>query len=208
MKQKSSAFEQQLKLKKYYNFHARFYDQTRWSFLFGRRQLIQNLPDLPPHPRILEVGCGTGKNIELLEYLFPDARIFGVDLSESMLDKARKKFDNRQVSLIRKAYGKSALELEPFDIILFSYSLSMLGDDIDAALQQACKDLKPGGFIAAVDFHQTPFRWFQSWMSRNHVAMDGRLPALLRKYFRADQCTIEKAYLGFWQYFHFMGTSK
>ncbi len=210
MSQSTSALEQEqeLKVKKYYRFHAGIYDETRWSFLFGRRQLIQYLPDLPANPRILEVGCGTGKNIELLEYLFPDARIYGIDLSQAMLNKARKKVDSTQVTLINVPYGKSNLNLQPFDVILFSYSLSMLGDDIDSVLQQACEDLKPNGSIAAVDFHQTPFHWFQSWMKHNHVAMDGRLPALLQKYFRADRCTIEKAYLGLWQFFYFIGKPK
>ncbi|MDZ7659193.1 class I SAM-dependent methyltransferase [Fodinibius sp.] len=47
----------------YYQLHAPIYDATRWSFLFGRTKLIKQIPALPANAQILEVGCGTGKNL-------------------------------------------------------------------------------------------------------------------------------------------------
>ena len=55
------------KMRAYYRFHAGIYDATRWSFLFGRKTLLYNLPvrtDIPQS--LLEVGCGTGHNLRLL----------------------------------------------------------------------------------------------------------------------------------------------
>lgn len=208
MSSKASIFKQEQKVENYYRYHAGIYDATRWSFLFGRQQILQDLPDLPASPRILEVGCGTGKNIQLLEYLFPDSMIYGIDLSKAMLKKARKKVDSRQVTLINQPYGTKDLEVEPFDLILFSYSLSMVGDDIDQILQQVYEDLKPKGVIAVVDFYDTPFRWFQTWMKNNHVAINGRLMVLLKKYFSESNSSTHKAYLGLWQYFTFLGKRK
>lgn len=208
MKSETNILKQERKVENYYRYHARIYDATRWSFLFGRQGILEELPDLPTAPRILEVGCGTGKNIQLLEYLFPDARIYGIDLSKAMLKKARKKVDPQQVRLINRPYGTEDLELEPFDLILFSYSLSMVGDEIDQILQRVYEDLKPKGLIAVLDFHTTPFRWFQAWMKNNHVAVDGHLLALLKKYFSERKSTTHKAYLGLWQYFTFLGKRK
>ena len=51
-------------LRRYYRGHARLYDATRWSFLFGRAALIRALARVSPPPRhILEIGCGTGSNL-------------------------------------------------------------------------------------------------------------------------------------------------
>ena len=194
------------KLERYYKYHSRIYDATRWSFLFGRRQLLSEIPDLPPYPRILEVGCGTGKNIEVLEYLFPDAKIYGVDLSKDMLHKARLKTkDPEQITLLNKRYGAKNLDLEPFDLILLSYSLTMTGDKTESVLQQAYEDLKPKGTVAVVDFHNTSFSWFRRWMGNNHVAMNGQVLPLLKKYFAPQDTAVYKAYLGLWQYFTFIG---
>lgn len=194
------------KIEKYYKYHSGIYDATRWSFLFGRQRLLTKLPGLPPGPRILEVGCGTGKNIEILEYLFPDAEICGVDLSREMLQKAHLKTrDSQQVTLLNTSYGSEDLDLEPFDLILLSYSLTMTGDTTEDILQQVLEDLKMDGSVAVVDFHTSPYRWFRRWMGRNHVSMNGQLLPLLKKYFVPEAISVSKAYMGLWQYFTFLG---
>lgn len=198
--------QHQSKLQKYYKYHSKIYDATRWIFLFGRQKLISELPVLPNRPRILEIGCGTGKNIQFLEYLYPDADIVGIDLSEDMLRKARlKSEDSKQVNLIQCRYGTDDLDLKAFDLILLSYSLTMIGGQIDNILQQVHEDLKPNGFIAAVDFHNTPFNWFRRWMAANHVIINGTLLPLLLKFFAEETYSVQKAYFGFWKYFTFLG---
>lgn len=208
MKSASPTLTRKKEVVRYYRFHSRIYDATRWSFLFGRKEMLMNLPNLPANPRILEVGCGTGKNIQLMEFLFPDAQIYGVDLSQAMLDKAGKKLDNQQVTLINRPYGTGELKLEPFDLILCSYSLSMFGDDIDHILQKVYEDLKPNGYVAVLDFHTTPFPWFRSWMKKNHVSINGRLLIMLQKFFYTGRSETYKAYLGLWKYFSFLGKRK
>ncbi|HKL17980.1 MAG TPA: class I SAM-dependent methyltransferase [Halalkalibaculum sp.] len=194
------------RIRKYYKYHSVIYDATRWSFLFGRKRLLSNLPDLKPSPRILEIGCGTGKNIQLLESLYPDATIVGIDLSEDMLEKAGQKVEeSKQVNLIHCRYGTEPHGRDPFDLILLSYSLTMIGDSIEKILQQVHEDLNPDGYVGVVDFHNTPFNWFRRWMSKNHVKINGTLPSLLRKYFTEQRYAVKKAYLGFWEYFTFIG---
>ncbi len=60
-------------LEKYYRFHSRIYDATRWLFLFGRDRLIKTAALFTRPRRILEVGCGTGKNLVRLRQTFPGA---------------------------------------------------------------------------------------------------------------------------------------
>lgn len=195
-----------LKLQRYYRYHSSIYDATRWSFLFGRRRFLSNLPELISRPRILEIGCGTGKNLQLLELLYPDATITGVDLSGDMLEKASQKVGrSEELNLVQFRYGTGDPGWDPFDLIVLSYSLTMIGGNIDKVLQQVHEDLNPNGYIAVVDFHSTPFKWFRRWMSHNHVSMDGTILPMLKKYFAEEKASVSNAYLGFWKYFTFLG---
>lgn len=195
------------RLENYYRFHSRIYDATRWSFLFGREAILDFVPDLPSRPRILEIGCGTGKNIELMEYHFSDANILGVDLSEEMLSVAQTKLqDSKKVKFRKQKYGAEELDEEPFDLILLSYSLTMIGNQVEEVLDQISKDLKPKGYIAVVDFHTSSYGWFRHWMDFNHVDLSGHLLSLIQKYFRPVETEVNSAYLGLWSYFLFLGS--
>ena len=143
-------------MRAYYRFHAKIYDLTRWSFLFGRKAIIKNMESVAPKTRsILEVGCGTGYNLEMLAKTFPKAKITGMDVSAQMLEKAKerlKEFD-AQIVLEEKAYqAGSNHNLGKLDLILFSYSLSMINPHCKELIEQAYQDLRPGGIIATVDF--------------------------------------------------------
>jgi len=194
------------KLQRYYRYHSRIYDLTRWAFLFGRQSVIELLPELPHNPVIVEVGCGTGKNLETLEYYYPDARMYGLDLSKEMIEKAGKRFDPySQVTLIHRSYGKEKMPDLSADLILLSYTLTMTGDSVEEVLQHLYDDLRPGGYVAVVDFHTTPFRWFRKWMKTNHVDIDGHLISLLKKFFVPIVDEIHPAYFGLWSYIIFIG---
>src|SRR5262245_31022659 len=90
----------------YYRFHARIYDLTRWTFLFGRSHILNLLAGTVAPRRILEVGCGTGRNLAELAHRFIDAEVTGLDVSPEMLGRARAKtasFGSR-VHLVHRAY--------------------------------------------------------------------------------------------------------
>ncbi|HKJ31685.1 MAG TPA: class I SAM-dependent methyltransferase [Balneolales bacterium] len=193
-------------LKQYYKFHSLFYDSTRWSFLFGRYKIIQRCLKSGIQPdSILEVGCGTGKNLKVLTRDFPDSQITGIDISSAMLTKARNKVELSRVALKEDYYELETFDQRTFDLILFSYSLSMMNPGWDRAIANACEHLKPGGHIAVVDFFDSNFSWFKRWMGVNHVRMDGHLKGELRKYFDPVDDQVKKAYLGVWDYLLFIG---
>ena len=64
------------------------YDATRKYYLLGRDRLIRQI-DLPGSGRILEMGCGTGRNLIAAAEACPNAEIYGIDISEEMLKTAR-----------------------------------------------------------------------------------------------------------------------
>jgi S-adenosylmethionine-diacylgycerolhomoserine-N-methlytransferase len=193
-------------LKQYYKLHSLFYDITRWSFLFGRKKIITRyLPNDILAEQILEVGCGTGKNLQILQRTFQDTAITGVDLSGEMLQKAQKKINPNHVYLEETYYESNSFNDQSFDLILFSYSLSMMNPGWKQAIANAYKHLNIGGYIAVVDFFESEIDWFKKWMLVNHVRMDSHLLPELKNYFEPIDTTIKTAYLGIWKYLLFVG---
>lgn len=193
-------------LKRYYKFHSQFYDSTRWSFLFGRKKIIKKYLDLNIKPNsVLEVGCGTGKNLDYLSRLFPESDVIGIDISSEMLKKSRKKIKSDRVSLINGFYGSETFKDQTYDLILFSYSLSMMNPGWEKAIESAYNHLKCGGHLAVVDFFDSDLQWFKTWMGVNHVRMEGHLDTEIKKYFEPVESQIKKAYLGIWDYLLFIG---
>ena len=198
-------------LRGYYRWHAKFYDISRWAFLFGRRGLIETVADRMGSPaRILEIGCGTGKNLVALAGAFPGAKITGLDLSADMLDRARAKiapFADR-IELLHRPYdGPIADENGKFDLIVISYALSMINPGYDEVIRLCRKDLPEGGVIAVVDFHETRWTWFRKWMGVNHVRMEGQILAQLDAGYEAIDRQIGDGYGGLWRYVTFIGKS-
>jgi S-adenosylmethionine-diacylgycerolhomoserine-N-methlytransferase len=153
--------------------------------------------------RILEIGCGTGRNLVELARAFPSAEIVGVDLSGEMLKKAERKITHfgSRVSLVRCAYVEPLSNGSPFDLIVFSYCLSMINPGYEDVLRVCEQDLSPSGSIAIVDFHDTPFPWFRRWMGLNHVRFDGQiLRALEERESILEQCAVKSAYGGLWRW--------
>jgi S-adenosylmethionine-diacylgycerolhomoserine-N-methlytransferase len=141
-----------------YRRQRHFYDLTRKYYLFGRDRAIRDL-DLPEHARLVEVGCGTARNLVKVAARYPSASLFGLDASSEMLKSA-------EASLARAGLaGKTKLALgyaeelspalfgesEPFDAVFFSYSLSMI-PDWKQALRSASRALSENGKIHLVDF--------------------------------------------------------
>lgn len=149
-------------MQRYYRLQSKIYDATRWTFLFGRKRIIRELPVLEETAalEILEVGCGTGYNLKRLALRFPNARLTGMDVSADMLERSASRTAQwaDRITLLEKPYGEENLSFHgKFDLILFSYSLTMINPQWATLIAQAKQDLKPGGVIAVVDFFDSPF---------------------------------------------------
>lgn len=194
-------------LKMYYQFQSRIYDWTRWSFLFGRTSLLNGLP-FPRNAelQILEIGCGTGYNLKKLAKQFPNSQLLGVDVSIEMLKICQKNvsaFKNR-ILCSNVAYAQ-AISNGKFDLILCAYSLSMMGDMSTRVLDATLRDLKSGGILAVVDFHDSSQAWFCTHMKEHHVGLEGKLGVQLQSIFKQNRLTIQRAYFGTWRYLNFFG---
>jgi len=191
----------------YYRLNSKIYDLTRWSFLFGRTSLVRRIATEKSPRRILEIGCGTGTNLAGLARTFPNADLHGLDLSEDMLQKARRKLapHKARTRLHHRVYNEPVRREDPFDLIMFSYSLSMFNPGWDLALDAAGEDLSENGIVAVVDFHATPFSLFTKWMAMHHVRLEGHILEGLRTRYTPIYEHTGAAWLGIWEYFQFIG---
>ena len=64
---------------------------------------------------ILDLGCGTGLELEEYYLLNPSARITGIDLSQGMLSTLKKKFSDKDITLICGSYFDVPLGMSLFD---------------------------------------------------------------------------------------------
>jgi S-adenosylmethionine-diacylgycerolhomoserine-N-methlytransferase len=146
------------RMNRMYRRQRHIYDGTRRYYLLGRDQLIAGIrPE--PGASVLEIGCGTGRNLVLAAGLYPKARFFGIDVSTEMLTSAISAISRRGVAdCIRVAHGDGTafdpsrlFGVDSFDRVFISYSLSMI-PDWRRVLQAATNRLKPGGRLHIVDF--------------------------------------------------------
>jgi S-adenosylmethionine-diacylgycerolhomoserine-N-methlytransferase len=134
------------------------YDGTRRYYLLGRDQLISGLKPAPG-ANVLEIGCGTGRNLVQAARLYPDARFFGIDVSTEMLTSAISAISRRGMTgRIRVAHGEGTafdpqllFGIPSFDHVMISYSLSMI-PDWRSVLHAAARRLTQGGRLHVVDF--------------------------------------------------------
>jgi S-adenosylmethionine-diacylgycerolhomoserine-N-methlytransferase len=190
-----------------YRWQVGIYDATRKYYLLGRDRLINQLAP-SRQQTVLEMGCGTGRNLVQAAKRYPDVRFFGLDVSDVMLshacDAVQKSGRIRQIKLARAdatAFNPQiSFGEKHFDRVYFSYTLSMI-PPWKAALQQAFDVLAPGGALHIVDFADferlpSPFgRMMRLWLKQFHVFPQPELPAEFRRLATAAQASVEETRL-------------
>jgi len=170
-----------------YRYQRHAYDLTRRYYLLGRNELITILQP-PPGGSVLEIGCGTARNLVLTARQYPETRLYGLDISAEMLKSAEATLRrNGLEARVTLAQG-DATRFDPealfgqshFDRVFCSYSLSMI-PGWETALQHAGASVRPGGELHVVDFggqNDLPV-WFgrglRNWLARFHVTPRERL---------------------------------
>lgn len=180
-----------------YRYQRVIYDATRRYYLLGRDQLIADLAPARGH-RILEIACGTGRNLDLISRRHPGCRLFGLDISGEMLHSARAKLGRRAHLVQADACSFDAMRAfgeAEFDRIILSYSVSMIPDWM-AALDTAARHLAKGGQLHVVDFGDLSGlpQWFRRalhrWLAKFHVTPRENLAVALESVAARHGCEV------------------
>jgi S-adenosylmethionine-diacylgycerolhomoserine-N-methlytransferase len=195
--------------------HQRYvYNATRKYYLLGRDRLIADI-GARDGARVLEIGCGTGRNLIMAARRYPGVFCFGIDLSTEMLESATRAISRAGLaSRVRVAHA-DAIAFDPaqlfgtdrFERIFISYSLSMI-PQWQSVVDAAMSHLAPGGELRIIDFggqERLPaaFRallWH--WLRAFHVTPRDDLEAVLKTRAAAAGAamTFARPYRGYAQY--------
>jgi phosphatidylethanolamine/phosphatidyl-N-methylethanolamine N-methyltransferase len=125
---------------------ANVYDLIFGPTLHPGRLVARDRMGIQPNDRILEVGVGTGINTSL----YPsNCHVTGIDLSASMLEKARERVARqglRNVRLIEMDAASLTFDDDSFDIVYAPYLVSVVPDPVQVVreMRRVCR---PGGKI-------------------------------------------------------------
>jgi ubiquinone/menaquinone biosynthesis C-methylase UbiE len=113
---------------------------------------------------ILDVGCGTGNHLDL--YRRYKCNLYGLDMSPSMLEVARKRLGDTA----KLDFGNAAnmpYENNQFDLIITMLSLHEISPETrSAAIKEMKRVLKEDGRILLIDFNPGPIQPLQGWTSK------------------------------------------
>jgi S-adenosylmethionine-diacylgycerolhomoserine-N-methlytransferase len=194
-----------------YRRQRHIYDLSRKFYLLGRDEAIARLHPAPGD-KVLEIACGTGRNLIQLARAYPEARLFGLDVSREMLATAAASTARAGLaSRIALAQG-DAPAFDPavmfgsasFERVMISYALSMIPPWREA-LAHALDVVAPGGSVEIVDFGDcaglpAPFkaalrRWLATFDVTPRDDLVGALASLAAE--RGMTCEIESPFRGY-----------
>ena len=142
-----------------YRARCGYYDLQLAPYEALRRCAIEHLA-LQPGQTVLDIGCGTGMSLDLLQQAVgPQGQVVAIDQSREMLDQARRRVDCagwHQIELVCSPVQDAALPAKA-DAALFHFTHDIL--QTPAALDHVLAHLAPGARLAVCGLKWAP-PWF------------------------------------------------
>ncbi len=130
-----------------------FFDDMapRWDEITQARpgclEYVVSHIDVSPAGQILDAGCGTGVLLPFLSQLLgPDGKLYAVDISPAMLDRAREKHAHLDINYLEADLGNLPLSENSLDAVV-CFNMFPHIDDRAGALSEVHRTLKPKGTV-------------------------------------------------------------
>jgi tRNA (cmo5U34)-methyltransferase len=177
-----------------FNKFATEYDNHREYIIPDMRQYygaaVWAMETTAQEPEVLDVGAGTGLLSAFLLEKFPDARLTLMDISENMLDMARKRFAARpETKYVVCDYSRSDLG-GPYDIICSALSIHHLEtEDKRQLFKRIFAAIRPGGMFVNADqadgetlyFRQRYLDYWNEFLKNGPMSADQHAEILKRR---------------------------
>lgn len=161
-------------------FISKHYDTfMNWGSFGGYHQFISDAIKslhIQPNQRILDLGCGTGRNASLmLPYLKNEGELVGLDVSSIMMGAFTKKFEsNSHVLFVQQRIDQPFDLKQAFDLVFISFVIHGFPQEVrQVIIDNAYRHLRTGGILAILDFAEFNMT---------------EMPALHRFVFRKIEC--------------------
>ena len=116
-----------------------------WWYQALRAHVINSLPSMLPTFQLLDAGCGTGGMLARIRQHFTQAKLTGIDLSESGLELTRQRETGAE--LLRASTNRLPFPEAEFDVVLSLDVLAFRGVDEQGAIGEMYRVLRPGGSL-------------------------------------------------------------
>lgn len=121
----------------------------------SKRILASFLPETCKN--LLDLGIGTGLELEAVFRRFPEIRVTGVDLSRRMLEKLREKYPGRAIDLHCGSYFDMEFGREAYDAAMTVMTLHHYTHEVKTALyRRIWEAIRPGGSYVECDYMISP----------------------------------------------------
>ena len=117
----------------------------------GETELVEALP--MSVERMLDLGCGDGRLIEVVRSVHPDVEAIGVDNSAAMLARARSRFDaDARVRVVEHDLAQDLPPFGAFDVVVSGFAIHHLAHERKRSLfREVVQLLRPGGVFANLE---------------------------------------------------------
>ncbi len=147
-----------MSVKKAFDKVAGVYDETRKQLIpcfddfYGTVQQLVSLIEIPVR-KVLDLGAGTGLLTAMVSSILPDAEYTLCDISDNMLDVARKRFQGEKIETRYLVSDYSTEHInEKYDVIVSGLSIHHLtGQKKEALFQKLFNNLNEGGMFINAD---------------------------------------------------------
>jgi ubiquinone/menaquinone biosynthesis C-methylase UbiE len=146
---------------------ARFYDAVVEPFNATLRRYVVKVARPKEGMKVLEVGCGTGTNLEL----FADAGcdVAGIDLSPSMMELAKEKLGDRADLRLGDA-SEMPFADNSFDLVLSFLTIHEMPTAVRApVMDEIVRVTGTDGLALFIDYHPGPYRFLKGWFYRTVI---------------------------------------
>lgn len=144
------------KMDEFFDNRADTYDKHQLSCIFAAKEFYPYTANCLPKKtsaKVLDLGCGTGLELEEYFSLNPQAQITGIDLAPGMLDALRKKFSDKSLTLILGSYFDVLFGQDSFDAAVSVESLHHFTKEEKIPLYvKLRKSLNQGGYFILTDY--------------------------------------------------------
>lgn len=136
-------------------FNARIDDYEQHMLREGFDRVYERFAELIPAGthKILDLGCGTGLELDCIFKRLPHISVTGIDMAQAMLDKLKRKHPDKDLTLVCNDYFQTDLGKSLYDIVISNNTLHHFTRDQKIGLYKRINEaLNPGGVYLENDY--------------------------------------------------------
>lgn len=154
----------------FFTVRTEMYDEHMLKEVEGCKEGYKKMAAIVPEDTetLLDLGCGTGLELEEIFSLFPQMKVVGIDLTESMLDKLKEKFPDKDIELICGDYFEVPFGVYNFDCAVSFQTMHHFKKDKKLSLyKKLWESLKVDGVYIECDYMVITQEEEDHWFSEN-----------------------------------------